>query len=380
MSGKMALALVLVCSGLAVGCRGAGKEALAVVPDGENGTPSTMVETVTLTTAGFRDFLELNGVTEPIRSANISAQMGGRIVTMNLVEGQPVTEGQEVLVINTRPMAASIDRMEIELEQLESDIERTQRLVDRGLATSATLEQLNTRRAATDAAIDEIRINLREARTRAPISGTVTETHFETGEFVGPGTPVARVVDIGTLIVQVGVPERDIIHIHQDMPVSVRIEASGQVVEGRIQHIGLEGNTRNRRFPVKVEIDNPDDHLLAGMRATVIILKRTLDSVVVIPRDAIVQSTQGAEVYVVEENQVRVRPVQLGQGCQRFVVVRSGLAAGEELVVRGQRDLVNNEPVTSSNRGSCCQEQMEEYQQAREDRLATATPTEPVLP
>ena len=64
----------------------------------------------------------------------------------------------------------------------------------------ATLEQLTTQRAALEAAIDEIRVNMREARTRAPITGTVVETHFEEGEFVGPGTPVARVIDIDKLI------------------------------------------------------------------------------------------------------------------------------------------------------------------------------------
>ena len=105
---------------------------------------------------------------------------------------------------------------------------------------------LTTQRAALEAAIDEIRVNMREARTRAPITGTVVETHFEEGEFVGPGTPVARVIDIDKLIVEVGVPERDIVFLHEDMPVTVRIEASGEILPARISQIALEGNTANR--------------------------------------------------------------------------------------------------------------------------------------
>jgi membrane fusion protein (multidrug efflux system) len=325
---------------------------------GEGSGAAEMVESVLLNGAHFFELAELHGETAPIRAADISAQIGGRIIELPVEEGQWVTEGDTVLRMNARQGAATIDRMEVQLDQLEADIERTQRLIDRGLASEATLEQLQSQRDTISEGIDEVEVGMGEARTRAPISGTVTERFHEEGEFVAMGSPVARIVDLTTIVVSVGLPERDIVYVQEGQTVSVRIEATGEVLTGTLVRVGLEANPRNRTFPLEIHIENSDGHLRGGMRATAILVKRDYPSAVVIPRDSVLQAIEGAEVMVNLDGVAQARHIRLGPGHGRFVVVEEGLAAGDELIVRGHRDLVQGAPLSVSRSGECCREQL----------------------
>jgi hypothetical protein len=69
------------------------------------------------------------------------------------------------------------------------------------------------------------------------------------------------------------------------------------------------------------------------------VLKQVHSDALVIPRDAVVRTVDGDAVFVIEDDRARVRRVVLGPGQGMMVVVEQGLAEGERLVVRGQRQL-----------------------------------------
>lgn len=317
----------------------------------------TLIETMLLVPATFNESIELVGETEPLREANLSAEMPGRIVRMDVIEGQEVTAGQTVLRLDTSVQSASIGQIEAQLRQVEADIERNQRLVERGIGTEATVEQLETQRDVLQENIAQIRTGVRQGTTASPITGLVVDTMAEEGEYASPGQPLARIIDISSLIVRVGLPEREITYVTEGMPITVRIEATGEVLEGRLTRIAAEANRNSRTFPLEITIDNSNRRLRAGMRASVIISKRDIAAAVVVPRDAILQGISTPEAYVYDGSGVEVRELTLGPGRGGFVVVESGLAAGDTMVVRGHRGLVPGESVRANALGECCAEQ-----------------------
>jgi len=324
-------------------------------------TRLALVETVALETTHFEERIELFGETEPIRTALVSAQVGGRITRLDLVEGEPVEGGTTVMRLNSAQGHASIDRLEVVVSQLENEIDRTHRLIERGLATEAQAEQLEAERDANREAIREVRAGIRETSHRAPISGIVTDTWYESGEFAGQGNAVARIIDIDTIVVAAGLPERDISYVSVGQTVDVRIEALDAMRQGTITRIGLEANERNRTFPLEIHIENADHSLRAGMRATVVLVKRQLPNALLIPRDAVVQAVLGAEVFVFEHGVAAARSVSLGPSQGRYVVIEEGLEVGDSLIVRGQRALVQGEPVEVTRDVPCCSQQFDEY-------------------
>lgn len=320
------------------------------------------VETMVVEAVEFEDHLELTGVTEPVLAALVTPEIGGRVLEMALVEGEPVEQGATVLVVDTSTMGARIGSLEVQATQLQRDIERTQKLVERGLATRSDLEALESQRKVVKKQIDEVRVGKRQAVTRAPISGIVTQRLVEPGEFANGGQSVGRIVDLSTAVVRVGLPESDIRHVSQGQAVEVRIEALDRTFTGRLHRIGLEANTRNRTFPLEIRIDNPDLVVRAGMRATVRLVRGRYENAVVVPRDAILQAIEGSQVFVVDKaGLAQARDIELGPGLVRYVLVSKGLEAGERLVVRGHRALVQGEPLEVTAEQSCCATQLREY-------------------
>lgn len=334
---------------------------------------STRVETITLNTTTFGEVLELNGETEAFRTAQLSSPVPGRISKLKVEEGQPVEEGASVLVVDTATQRAQIGGLDIQLEQVKSDIKRTEKLVAKGLATKAQLETLETSRDSLEQSIRQVRVGIRQATSKAPISGMVTVKHLSEGEVVNPGVPVATIVDTSMIVVNLALPERDIKYVLGErgqsaksapQKMKVRIEALDLLVEGEIARVGLEANTKNRTFPVEIHIPNPDGYLRAGMRATGLLERRRFENVVVVPRDALLQAIEGSEVMVVGSGaKAEARAVETGPGFGRYAVISGGLEAGEQVVVRGHRALVHGEPVLVSETQPCCREQLQRYRE-----------------
>ena len=338
------------------------------------GLRASSVEVVTLTSTSFDDVIELVGTTEPIRAANIASEVGGRITMFDIVEGQVVEAGQLILRVDASQQGAQAAQLRAQIDQLDSDIDRTERLLERGMASQQQLDQLRSQREATYQNMRSVRIGVGNARTNAPFTGVVASKHAEAGEFASPGATLARIVDISTVKVIVHLPEREVGSVRTGMLARVEIPATGQITEGEIVRIGSEADTRSRTFPVEIRIPNEDGSLRAGMRTRVHILKERLDDVVVVPRDAVVQGITGPEAVVVRDDHAHIVELEPGPARGRFMVVRSGLSAGDQLVVRGQRNLVENEPVVVVDGGSCCASQMNATVAATLPPVDTAAP------
>ncbi len=95
----------------------------------------------------------------------------------------------------------------------------------------------------------------------------------------------------------------------------------------------------------------------------------------VIPRDAVVQALDGAEVYVIKDGAAQARPVALGSGLGSFVVVDEGVLEKDVLVVRGQRDIVHGETVSISAEKVCCSDQLAAYRNGSEASAPNAPAT-----
>jgi membrane fusion protein (multidrug efflux system) len=314
------------------------------------------IEAVTLETTSFSDERSLVGETDPIRSAYVASEMPGRLVELTGALGETVTAGDVLVRVDASSPQSQIDQIRVQIAGVETEIERNERLIERGLGTEATLDQLRNQRDVLNESISAIRTTVRAATTRAPITGIVTDRMAEPGELL-------RIVDISTIVVAVGVPEGEIGRVDVGQTVTVAIPAMGMVTEGTIHRIAPEANRANRTFRTEVHVANEDGRLRAGLRATVTIPRANIPNAIVIPADAVIQGLNGPEVAIVENNITTIRPIVTGPRRGSYIVATEGLVVGERLVVRGQRNVVNGEHVGVTDLGACCSAQLAAYLQ-----------------
>ena len=193
---------------------------------------------------------------------------------------------------------------------------------------------------------DEARDQLSKKVIRAPFEGVLRTFSVEVGEYVRDGQQLAELLDLATVRMTVGVSDRQIVSIRRGAPVEVDVEAlPGERFAGTVLRVGSATDADTRKFPVEVEVANPDERLLPGMVARVTLDLGDERPVLLVPRDATVDEFALRFVYVLEPDgsdtvarrrNVRLRDVAFQPG---VLQVDDGLESGETIAVTGMRQL-----------------------------------------
>ena len=171
----------------------------------------------------------------------------------------------------------------------------------------------------------------------APAGGVISELMVRAGMTVAPGMTLARINGLGTVWLEAALPEALAAAIQPGQAVEARFAAlPGEVVKGRVAAILPEGNRETRTLRVRIELPNPRQRLKAGLFAQVS-LRGPQRQELVVPAEAVIRTGRRALVYV-SEQPGRYRPVEveIGEQIGDRIVIRSGLAAGQQVVASGQ--------------------------------------------
>jgi membrane fusion protein, copper/silver efflux system len=184
----------------------------------------------------------------------------------------------------------------------------------------------------------------------APISGVVSELMAREGMAVTSGSPLFRINGLRTVWVNAEVPERLAERVHPGDAVQARTAAlPGVVFDGKVGALLPIVNLATRTLTARVELANPKMQLLPGMFVTVEFAPRAGAEVLLVPSDAIIQ-TGTRRVVMLSEGDGRFRPVNVETGAEGGgqTEIRSGLTAGQMIVVSGQFLIDSEASLTST--------------------------------
>lgn len=238
--------------------------------------------------------------------------------------------------------------------EAEQRLTRARQLAERKLVSAEELEradtQLQTARAAHDAALAEARNLLAEIEARqatlkgadrelqdtvirAPFAGVVAERLVSPGQFVRVQTPVMRVVRMHPLRLAAEIPERFAPAIRVGHGVTLRVDAyPDRPVEGRITRMSPDVNPRSRAFAIEGEVPNPDGSLKPGTFARVRIVTDRVDRTIAIPAAAVQTRYGRSVVFVVRDGKLAAAEVEVGDRLGPRVEIVKGVTAGSTIV------------------------------------------------
>ncbi|MBK7614869.1 MAG: efflux RND transporter periplasmic adaptor subunit [Vitreoscilla sp.] len=171
----------------------------------------------------------------------------------------------------------------------------------------------------------------------APTGGLIAELMVRAGMMVAPGMTLARINGLGTVWLEAALPEAQAASIQPGQAVQARFPSlPGQVVNGRVAAVLPEANKDSRTLRVRIELPNTQGRLKAGLFAQVSMQGAPREALV-LPAEAVIRTGKRALVYVVEgTGQYRPVEVQVGEQVDEWIVIRSGLAVGQQVVASGQ--------------------------------------------
>ncbi|MDR2966240.1 MAG: efflux RND transporter periplasmic adaptor subunit [Treponema sp.] len=198
------------------------------------------------------------------------------------------------------------------------------------------------------AAVDPSRpgMNFRHSIARAPISGTVIAIPAQVGQTISQAVPLARISGGGGLEVRLNVAERFISKMALNLPCEITLDAwPGEIFQGSISELSPTVDLAARTMEIRVNVNDTDSKLKAGMFAKVRIITEQKDNIVKIPASAIINRFGEQYVYVIAHEKqdddtmvtvVNKRNVNPGIMIDGVAEILSGLAPNEEIVLRGQ--------------------------------------------
>ncbi len=299
------------------------------------------VRVVELAATSLAEFHEISGPVGPVRGADLAAEESGPVVALPAAKGARVRAGQILVEQERTILQAEMDAADAQLRTQAFNLDRTRQLHAAGKVSEFDLLTAESAHAQTLAAAGISRRRWERAAVKAPFPGVVAERFVELGAMVSAGQPVVRVIDPYRLKLSAYVTDADIAWVRVGDAAEVVLGESGERGRGEVSWVGAEADLRTGKFPVEIEIPNPDLTLHSGVIGRARVPRHTVLDVVVAPRGAVMSGDDGPQVFVVNGERAERRRVTLGEDQGLMVVVREGLRAGERLVVRGQRELAD---------------------------------------
>ena len=192
-------------------------------------------------------------------------------------------------------------------------------------SAQAAVEAAQTQVATAKAAVDDLVI-------RAPFSGFISERPTAVGEFVTTASPVATILRTNPIKVQIQVAESDVPFINIGRGVSIQVDAyKDRKFGGSVTAVNPSVDPASRSAIIEAQIENNDNALRSGMFATVQIVRDGGNTGIFVPKSAVYndQATQSYRVFVIQENVVKLRVVQLGTAENDMMQILSGITADE---------------------------------------------------
>ena len=339
-------------------------------------------------------YYEAVGTVSAQTASTLSGQIMGTVRAVNVKEGDSVSQGDVLVVLDERQVEAGLQRTEAGLAEsrkaltaaqsardsaqagaqlAETTFKRYQRLFEQESVTRQEFDEVQAKERQAKASLDQAEamvaaarsrvrqaqaavsgaaISRRDARVLAPYDGIVTARHVHVGDLASPGTPLVSLEKSGAFQADLVLPEHHLqsVRAGQTMPVTIPALDGTQgsvAVEGIVKNIVPTADQRSRSFTVKVILPS-DDRIRSGMFVRVSIPVGE-GGMLLIPSSATVVQGQLTGFFMVDDASIaHFRLIRTGRSFGDQVEIISGLKPGTRYVTAPTEELMNGMKITEA--------------------------------
>lgn len=349
------LALLFAAGSLAVYRATIGRTAVVEVAIAERTSPGAAAAAgAVLTGSGY--------VVTGERYISLGVRVPSRIEKYLVEEGQQVEAGQPLVQLDARQYEAALRQTHANLQRARADAQlqrkelaRARSLFDKNVLSRAELDVRENRLRVAEAEVAQIEaavarseVDLEDTVIRAPTAGVILEKFKEVGEIAVPGGfegsgELIRMANLEDMRAELDVNESDLSRIRMGQPAEVKPDAyPDKTYTARVVKLYPQINRQKGTLKVEVQIEKPDEWLRPDMSVRIAFLAEAQPaadgaeaSLVLAPRSAVRTEGGSSFVWVVTGGKLRRQPIETAGDRGEAVVVASGLAGGEAVVVGG---------------------------------------------
>ena len=352
-------------------------------------------------------YLNLDGQVAPLQDSTLAFQQSGPITAVYVNQGDRVNAGELLAKIDDSTLRAQLGQVEAQIAQSQAQAQSSAlnvpitqantsqavssaraaltnakltydqdtTLFKQGYVSQSQLEQARAAYAAAQsqyqsalantgttgvqssqaqAAREAVKAAQAQANTLqtqigqtslyAPFEGVVTARLMDPGAMASPGSPALRLSQINSVWVNVNVPDEDLGYVHSGTPVKFTVgQLGGRGFNGNVTTVNAVPTQGTLSYQARIRMPNPDAALRGGMLVSVTIQKERHNNAIVVPRQAVAQTDQGANVFIVAPGNKAVEvPVQIGVQTDTLSEVHSPRITEGTQVITTRPDALQN--------------------------------------
>lgn len=324
------------------------------------------VQTDTVAMRQMTETVTVFGQIVAVRESDVATRVAGIVNDVPVNVGSVVAKGDVLAQLDIARLGIELASAEAQLaiaqaglevataqaDRAEKAFKRAQELTANASISGAQLDdrasalaeargglaQARARISAAENAVDLARYNLTNATIRAPFDGIVLDVTTQAGQFAMSGSQVATLLDTGAMEVEANVPSRYIPALTAGRSLQGKNDA-GSALNMTLRAVLPTEFSETRTRPVRFMLTEIDPTFAIGQPVTLAVPIGASRDVLVVPKDALVQARGGWTAFVNDDGKASPRTVTIGTAIGDTFEVISGLAPGDEVVVRGNERL-----------------------------------------
>lgn len=281
--------------------------------------------------------------------ATVVAKVSGTILKQFFKEGDFVEKGaplfkidDEIYKSDVEIIKSQLEVANVQLEKAKTDFERISKSFQENVVSKQdydnakfALEQAKANVALTRSQLKKTQINLDYTNILATEKGYLGLKMVNIGDFVTPGTPVITIIDSTKVYVEFSLPDKDFFNLKESIQdfSDINLNLSGFNLSGKITFVDSKVDEATSTVKIRGLIDNEKGLLTPGMFVRVILKGVTSKNLVKIPQKAVLQNPLGTICFVVENELVGVRPIQIVESKDDFYFVQGPFKPKDKIII-----------------------------------------------
>lgn len=289
----------------------------------------------------FGDRLEAIGTLSANESITVTAKAQGVVRSLNFTDGQVVTRGADIVLVDPGEQNAKLSAELANLEEQRKALERTSGLALSKNTSQARLDEQVSAVKKAEANVAGARARVSDYRITAPFAGILGTRRVSLGALVSPGTVITTLDDISVVKLDFSIPENFLAALKPGLDIEAKSAAyPTEIFKGQVVTVDSRVDPVTRSVSVRAVLPNEDARLRPGMLMVVALIKDQRVSLM-IPEQALLPEGSRQFVYVLGADNTSVTkvPIVIGRRRPGFVEVVQGLKAGDRVITEGNTDL-----------------------------------------
>lgn len=295
---------------------------------------------------------------EGVINSQVRAKVSGYIVEVLVDEGQEVKKGQTLFNLETQALSEDANAARAAVNAAQLEVDKLIPLVKKGIISQVQLQTAEANLARTKSTLSSITANINYGNIKSPIDGVVGTINYRKGSLVSPADqqPLTTVSSINQVYAFFALNEKEYLEFLQQTEgskLSERIknlpEVSLELVngktysqKGKVETISGQIDPNTGTVSFRAVFDNPRQLLTNGNSGTIKIPLTYTDALVIPAMSTFEQQGSKFVFLISAEGKTVSRKIEIADEAKDFVVVRSGLKAGDVIVAKGVAKVRNN--------------------------------------